>query len=302
MSSDESATLRARVGALEVANRRLREQLDSKAKVANRALAAYQQRVERLAETLSRLEERDRRISEDLEEARRFQALLLSLPTQLPGVTAASLYRPAEVVGGDVFDVSALPDGGVRVFLADATGHGVQAALRTMILKSEYDRLRAVVTSPAVLLETLSERLVANYPGLELRSTAACLDLVPGSATGETVLRYGSCAHPPLLLVEGDKVEELYRAGPFLGTTAGVRLELVERSLAAGAKIALYSDGLVEQWNDGGAAFGLGPLVEALRSVDPIDAALVALESRLVAFVGARGLSDDATALALAIE
>jgi serine phosphatase RsbU (regulator of sigma subunit) len=296
---DETADLRARVASLEGANRALKEQLDSRIKVANRALAAYQQRVERLAEALGRLEERDRRLSEDLDEARKFQSLLLAMPAQLPGVQAASIYKPAEIVGGDVFDVVALPEGGVRVFVADATGHGVQAALRTMILKSEYDRLRTVVASPAALLEQLSDRLVAGYPGLTLRSTAACVDVVP-AASGAT-LRYASCAHPPLLIACGDTVDEPYEPGPFLGVSAGARVGLVERTLAPGARLALYSDGVAEQWGEGGLAFGIGPVVEALRTRGPLEDAVRALEARLLAFVGTRGLDDDATVVALAI-
>jgi sigma-B regulation protein RsbU (phosphoserine phosphatase) len=296
-----SEDLQAALLRLQAENAELKAQLESKAKVATRALAAYQRRVERLAEALNRLEERDLRISEDLEEARRFQSLLLTTSTQLPGMSLAALYRPAEVVGGDVYDVSALPDGRVRAFIADATGHGIQAALRTMILKSEYDRLRGIVATPTLLLETLSERLAVNYPGLELRSTAACVDFIRGSA-GMT-LRYASCAHPPLLLVEPDgAVEELYQPGPFLGASAGARLSIGERNVAKGTRLALYSDGIVEQWDDKGTTFGIGPLVEAMRTRAPLREGLNALEARLIGFAGVRGLDDDATVVALEID
>jgi serine phosphatase RsbU (regulator of sigma subunit) len=286
-----------RVRALEAENRSLRVQLESKARLANRALAAYQQRVERLAEALARLEERDRRLSEDLEEARRFQASLLSLPPRLPGLEVAALYRPADQVGGDLYDVTVLPDGTVRAFIADATGHGVQAALRTMILKSEYDQLRTQIVSPARLLEALSERLSADYPGLELRASAACLDVLRDRA-GAT-LRYASFAHPPLILIDGGELAEIYRPGPFLALSDGARAELVERRVAPRARLLLYTDGVVEQWSPAGASFGLGPLIEAARTPGPLGELVRAFEARLLEFVGARGLSDDAAAVFL---
>jgi hypothetical protein len=63
--------------------------------------------------------------------------------------------------------------------------------------------------------------------------------------------------------------------------------------------MALYSDGVVEQWGERGA-FGLGPLVEALRGGE-LAAGLAALEARLHAFAGPNGLADDATVVALAL-
>jgi hypothetical protein len=50
------------------------------------------------------------------------------------GLAVAAASCPADVVGGDAFDVEVLGDRVVRVLVADAIGHGVQAALRTMIL------------------------------------------------------------------------------------------------------------------------------------------------------------------------
>jgi hypothetical protein len=63
----------------------------------------------------------------------------------------------------------------------------------------------------------------------------------------------------------------------------------------------MYSDGLVEQWGPNDVAFGLGPLVEALRDRGPLGPAFQQLQQRLLDFVGERGLADDVTAVAFTV-
>src|SRR5687767_11190401 len=135
-------------GTLEAQLRELRAQLEAKTRIASQALATYQQRAllmeehaaelraanqeirrvnARLTETLQHLEERDRRITSDLEQARRFQQMILPPPPTTVHACFSIFYRPAELVGGDIYDVWERSPGTYRVFLADATGHGVQA-------------------------------------------------------------------------------------------------------------------------------------------------------------------------------
>jgi len=59
------------------------------------------------------------------------------LPRDLPamhGVEFAALWRPTNYVSGDIYDVMRLDEDNVGVFIADAVGHGVPAALMTMVI------------------------------------------------------------------------------------------------------------------------------------------------------------------------
>ncbi|MHC4129662.1 MAG: PP2C family protein-serine/threonine phosphatase, partial [Planctomycetota bacterium] len=75
------------------------------------------------------------RMHEELQLAAHAQRELLpeALPT-MHGVTTAALWRPAQYVSGDIYDVIRLDDDHLGVFLADAVGHGVSAALMTMVI------------------------------------------------------------------------------------------------------------------------------------------------------------------------
>jgi serine phosphatase RsbU (regulator of sigma subunit) len=298
-------------------NRRLREQLDAKSKVAARALATYQQRVlqmeehaaelaaaneenRRINDELSRalrvLEDKDRRLSEDLEQARSFQQRILPRLPAPPSLRFSAAYKPAEKVGGDVYDVAEVRPGTFRMFVADATGHGIQAALRTMILKSEYDRLKDAHDSPEQVLVELNRKIVAVYPGLELHCSAACFDVVPEA--GGARLRYATAAHPPLLVASASEIRPIYEPGPFLGVVDHIELTPVEVLLSPGDRAFAYTDGLGEQWNQEGVEFGADRVHRALlRPARALDDVIRDLMTEIDAFLGEVPLADDAMVL-----
>ncbi len=292
-------------------NRWLREQLEAKAKVAAKALAAQQRRVlemeqsaaeltalnERLAAALRVLEEKDRRISEDLTQAFAFQQRILPrLPAPADAVFAA-VYRPAEVVGGDLYDICRLHGGGWRVFVADAIGHGVQAALRTMILKSEYDRVRDAAT-PARALVDLNERVVRGYPGLELQHTAACFDV--RIEDGVARVTYATAAHPPLIHVTDGVARQHYQPSPFLGVLPSIDLTAVTFEACRGDRLFLFSDGLVEECR-GLEEFGLERVMASLVRRAPLSEIVTGVVADLETFVTGVELTDDVTVVGVEI-
>ncbi len=297
-------------------NRRLREQLDQKTRVAAKAMAAQQRRVlemeeyaaelaaanarvneanANLASALRVLEEKDRRLSEDLAQARTFQQRILPRPPVSDVLRFAVAYRPAEEVGGDLYSVSALDGGGWRVFIADAIGHGVQAALRTMILKSEYDGVRDAAT-PREVLAGLNEQIASVYPGLELHCTAACFDVRPGGDGARVT--YATAAHPPLVHVVRGEGRQMYQPGPFLGVMTGVDFPSVTFDAERGDRLFLFSDGLVEEWV-GDEEFGVDRVLGALAGEGDLDAVVQRAVTQLESFVGKQGLTDDVTLLGI---
>jgi sigma-B regulation protein RsbU (phosphoserine phosphatase) len=238
-------------------------------------------------------------ITNDLEQAQRFQELILPVPPKSERIHFGVFYRPAELVGGDVYDIYERRPGEFRVFLADATGHGVQAALRTMLLKAEYDRLKDAHT-PEQTLITLNANVTANYPGLEMQCSASCFDVVLG-ASGKARVRYATAAHPPLLVFNGSSTATpVYKAGPFLGVVPAITLEPVELDIEAGTRLLIYSDGLEEQWSTSNQEFGLGRVEAAIgdRSVD-LWGAVERLIAEWTLFLGSNRPDDDATLIAV---
>jgi serine phosphatase RsbU (regulator of sigma subunit) len=248
-----------------------------------------------LAETLLVLRERERRLREDLEQARTFQQSILPAPPVSRQVELRSVYRPLELVGGDVYDISEVDEGHLRIFVADATGHGVQASLRTIVIKSEYDRLKDAHPSPDRLLIELNQRLARQFSPGEMLCTACCFDLISGSH-GTTLLRYVNAAHPAVLWVSHGKVQEIYRDGPFLGLGTDIELPTVEATLEPGDTFFAYTDGLCDQMNADRKHFPLADAaLEALADQPPLAEALARIIDAFDSFRQASPVADDVT-------
>src|SRR3990170_5186528 len=87
---------------------------------------------------LDTLVSRQEAIKRELEMAARVQKSML--PRGFPdieGYRFANLYQPSAEIGGDFFDLAPI-EGGVVLLVSDVIGHGVQAALSTMLLKGVF--------------------------------------------------------------------------------------------------------------------------------------------------------------------
>jgi serine phosphatase RsbU (regulator of sigma subunit) len=247
-----------------------------------------------LGEALGILEEKDRRLNEDLDQARSFQQSILPVTPISPELEFGAIYRPLEQVGGDIYDISAVAEGHFRLFVADATGHGVQASLRTIVLKSEYDRLKGGHAQPDTLLIEFNRRLVRQFNPAEMLCTACCFDVIVDGKGAR--LRYVNAAHPPLLLASGAGLREIYRDGPFLGLSDDIKLELVDEPLAPGDTVLAYTDGLSDQLGGNRTGFRVDEAVRAALAANPsLTAAMDDVVTRFNQFRGTNAVADDLT-------
>jgi hypothetical protein len=90
------------------------------------------------------------------------------LPKDLPalhGVDFAAMWRASNYVSGDIYDVIRLDENHVGLFLADAIGHGVPAALMTMVIcraleVKEITGSNYRLVPPSEVLARLNSRLI----------------------------------------------------------------------------------------------------------------------------------------------
>ncbi len=248
---------------------------------------------------VAELERRDAMILEELQQALRFQkAMIAGLPVHRD-VSSSSLYLPAETISGDFYDVAVLEPDVVRIFIADATGHGVAAGLATMFIKSEYEARKLRETSPAALLRAMNERLASSYRNLELQFTAVCMDLRPN----ERRLCYATAAHPGPILVRQGAAKSMPSGGTFVGVVTGVDFPEHEVSLEPGDLVVAFTDGLLDAEGPGGEAFGEARITDVLSGAkgDPSEAS-AALVRSLSRFLGeSHALRDDVTVVACAL-
>lgn len=251
-----------------------------------------------LVRVLAELEKSEATLKAQLHQALRFQRALQPRPIADPRLAIQGISLPAEVISGDLYDFARYDPDVIRVFVADATGHGVAAGLATMFIKSEYEAHKREARSPAGVLRAMNDQLTSRYGSLELRFTALCIDV----HLAEHRIRYSAAAHPGPLLCRGEAIEELPTGGTFIGIAPGAEFSERDVPFRPGDELVAFSDGLTDASAADGSLFGDERVREtvARARAEKRSPAAVLVES-LSQFVGeGRPLTDDVTIVATA--
>jgi phosphoserine phosphatase RsbU/P len=152
-------------------------------------------------------------------------------------------YQPRDIVGGDFFRIEKLGDERYVVFVADAKGHGLAAALYTMLLRSLWQEHLRDLESPVRFMGIVNGRLHAFVHDAGYFGTAVLADYDAGS--GE--LRLVRAGHPsPLLFRAKGSVEATGCSNPALGLFPSTSYKETVEQLAPGDVLLLYTDGATE--------------------------------------------------------
>ncbi|MFE9445100.1 PAS domain S-box protein [Streptomyces sp. NPDC006602] len=173
------------------------------------------------------------------------QRSLMGTPPAIPGLAAASRYRPATQgagVGGDWFDLIPLGADRVGVLIGDVMGRGLEAASVMGQLRSAAHALAKTGMQPRQLMQAL-DAVVADLDVPDQLVTCCYLVIAPDAGS----VTLCSAGHLPILVASpGDGAHRL--PAP-VNAPLGVGDILYQQSIAAippGATLVLYTDGLVE--------------------------------------------------------
>ncbi|MDT7857847.1 PP2C family protein-serine/threonine phosphatase [Rubrivirga sp. S365] len=205
--------------------------------------------------------ERDR-LARELTLAREVQRRLF--PQAIPdvaGVQIAAAERPAREVGGDYYDVVRLGPACLGVLVADVSGKGAAAAFYMAMMKGTFQAGSRLARAPGAYLAEANAALGPSLGRGDFVSAAyAVLD-----ADAET-LALARAGHTPTVLARDEARPDggtwlLRGDGLAIGLDregATFRRALVEQTvaLAPGDTLLLYTDGLVEARDAGGAEYG----------------------------------------------
>ncbi len=203
--------------------------------------------------------------------------------------------RPAEEVGGDLYDFIPISARNLGVAVADASGHGLPAALQARdaiigLRMGVEERLRISAT-----LEKLNK--VVNHSAL----ASKFISLFYGEIEPTGTVVYCNAGHPAPLLWDGKAFSELGRGGMLLGPNRDATYERGYAQIAPGSVLVAYTDGITEAWNRRGEAFGVERLKRLLRrqpwasAREVVDAAFDAVDR----FASGSPQEDDQTVVAV---
>ncbi len=194
-----------------------------------------------------RLSREQAKMESELEAARQVQQVIMAEETgEIPGFGIEILYRPAQQVGGDFYQVLPTAGGGFLLVLGDVAGKGMPAAMQVAVLVGAIRTLARFTSEPAKILSEMNERLLGRTDG----GFSTCLAMHLSAGGKGTLANAGHL--PPYL----DGVELETTGALPLGIAPGQRYETREILLDAGSRLTFYSDGVVEAQNHRGEMMG----------------------------------------------
>lgn len=169
------------------------------------------------------------------------------LPRDLPsddGFDLRVLFRPCGYVSGDIYDAQRLDDDHIGFFVADAVGHGVPAALMTMVLCRCLPTIEGhgdhrSIVPPSRALRMLNQDLILRH-GEGSRFATAVYGVINTRTRRVTLAGAG---HPYPLRIKGDRVERAETEGGLLGLSQDDEFPEVTFSLERGELLVVYTDG-----------------------------------------------------------
>ena len=236
----------------------------------------------------------------DLEIAREIQSWLVpSEAPDVPGADIAFATRPQNSVAGDYYDAF-YPNPEERerllVVIADVAGKSVPAALLMATLQASLRTIAGENAPLADLVARLNRYACAHSLDGRRFTTAVLSEYNPVSRR----LTYVNAGHnaPILRRANGDLLQ-LDVGGLPLGIQSNVVYETAALELQPGDTLILFTDGVVEAFNEAGEEFGNARWLDAIRNLPDWSAAesLKFLMHRVDEFVGATRQSDDITCL-----
>jgi sigma-B regulation protein RsbU (phosphoserine phosphatase) len=237
-------------------------------------------------------------LEEDLRRAARIMRALL--PRDLPVIDGVQLnvgYRPSHNIGGDLYGARMIDDRHLWVYVGDAAGHGVSAALLAVLFTQRLALCGpgSAPRQPAAVLAELNRDLLdeCRASGLFVTAIFALVDTLERTAT------VASAGHPPALVIRrAGAVERVATSGPALGLGPDATFGEHRVSLAEGDRLLLYTDGLAD------ALRGQGSDLDALLGTLSVGAkdGGTAIDKLLTRSERGASCEDDVTLLLLTAE
>ena len=232
----------------------------------------------------------------------------------VPGLQIGTIFRPGASLSGDVFDIVRLDAHHTGFFLADACGHGVAAAMLTMLIsrllpmKEICDNEYRIVPPGEAMTRFNAE--FARRKG-DLITLITAIYGVIDTRTG--LVTVAGAGHPPVVVTGPRGTEALEDNGPPIGVYDEYDYPQISFTLARDQTMLFYTDGFEvaygrERAPDGHERYALQRYLDGFKSLgltrlaEGMTGAVAALSRSLDVQDGSLHQIDDITLMAVALE
>ena len=158
-------------------------------------------------------------------------------------LSVSALYLPADFVSGDIYDVIHLDEQRLGFSVADATGHGLPAALLALLVKNSLRGTEHTgnILEPNEVLQRLNKELCSSH--LQQCQFLTALHAIFDRTTHR--MRWARGGVPfPILIRPGQTPQQISSAGSLLGAIEDQEFEIVSHDMKPGDLLLFYTDGL----------------------------------------------------------
>ncbi|MDX1961295.1 MAG: SpoIIE family protein phosphatase [Leptospiraceae bacterium] len=197
----------------------------------------------------------------ELDLAQKIQISLLPISKpKLKGCEISSYYLPMQQIGGDFYDYR-VRGNSISCIVADVSGHGPAAALIASMVKVSFAATGEFHDKPSQALSKMNNSLYGNLGKNFVSCVYAYLDL------DALELTYASGGHPPILIHRRSEgtIHRMESKGQLLGLFPQINITEHKQKLYHGDRILIYTDGILEAFNEKMEMFETENLFQALK-------------------------------------
>ena len=223
------------------------------------------------------------------------------LPVDFPrgdGFDIHGCMAPAQVVGGDFFDVMTLERGRIGLAVADVSERGAPAVGFMMSSRALLKGSAIGLDSPDRVLAEVNNLLHEDNRNVMF---VTVLYAVYDPGTGTVTYANGGHCDPFVVRADGSSTPLPGTGGVVLGLSADLEYTRKTAALEPGETLVMYSDGVPDAKNREGEGFGAERLQRIFEDAPPggAEEASTRVLEAVARFAGEGSRSDDVTCLAL---
>ena len=257
---------------------------------------------EKLAVKELRLRVQNETMRSDYESASEVQSVMI--PGRVPEIKSleiAYLWKPMTQVGGDMINFPRNPSDRLLFFMGDVCGHGVTAAIYTVLIKYlTAHSAEAYNDNPCDFLNSLNEGLTGRINHGFVTGLAGHFG--PRRKDGSRELILSHAGHRQVLVHHNveDTIELVNLPNGTVMGLPGTSASLAKAiDLHIGDRFYAFTDGIIEASNPAGDEFGMERVIASLKELQskPVQLTIEALYDKVAAYTEVSDQQDDITIL-----
>lgn len=268
---------------------------------------AFNSMADSIQEKIISLESHNEKMNYELKMAGGVQKLIFPELISDHQFNIGLFHKPFTEVSGDYYDIIDLDDSRRGFLLVDVSGHGMPAALVTMIVKEIFDRDAKKYSDPSELLK-LMNTMVINllqkndmFSGIYFTAFYMIID-------NNNFVHFCNAGHQQVIILQPEK-KQLARINS-CGAPIGISEDMNDMyrtgriKLSNGDKICMFTDGITEPKNGDGDEFGTKRIISSIKKVlkNPVESMIEEIIDDLMVYVENKKLDDDATLIMVEIK